>query len=531
MPESVPGYRDLARIGQGGFSMVYRAHQETFDRTVALKVLRMASDDEVHRRFLREVKLTGRLSGHPHVVTILDAGSTESGQPYLATELYEGGSLKDRLRDDGPLPPAEVAAIGAKIADALGAAHALGIVHRDVKPGNILLSRFGEPALADFGVGCLLDAAASNSVLDSFSPHHAAPEVVSRSAPSAASDVYSLGSTLYELLTGQPAFGGEGTEIAAVLWQIVHEPAPATRCPELPGLAAAIDRALSKEPEDRQESAAAFARELRALIQPEPGRGAAAVVAGQSAVPASAVQAYVSAFEPVAAAGGPPRSGEPPQSAQERRRQRWPLFAGLGFALTVLVSLVAALLWTAPSKGSAATQAAPGQSSNGLLGSATGPNGGTNRPGSPGASSSAGLGGVGVGTTLPPGASRPVTVGSTTPAAAVSGVATTGVAAGPVITTAASGSTEPTTKTCTGWTAPVNSNAAGTPVGNDNLRPGPYMNCTALTKLKVADAVDIWCSVVNTNGVAWVYVEVGGSIFGWVPKARMTLDSGTISPC
>src|SRR6266581_1791532 len=131
MAESVPGYRDLTRIGRGGFSVVYRAHQEAFDRPVALKVLRMDSDDEVQRRFLREVKLTGRLTG-----------------------LYEGGSLRDRLRESGPLPPAEVASIGAKIADALHAAHGLGIVHRDVKPGNILISRFGEPALADFGVGC-----------------------------------------------------------------------------------------------------------------------------------------------------------------------------------------------------------------------------------------------------------------------------------------------------------------------------------------------------------------------------------------
>jgi serine/threonine-protein kinase PknK len=548
MAESVPGYRDLARIGHGGFSVVYRAHQEAFDRTVALKILRTASDEEVNRRFLREVKLTGRLTGHPHVVTILDAGTTESGQPYLATELYEGGSLKDRLRADGPLPAAEVAAIGAKIAEALSAAHELGIVHRDVKPGNILVSRFGEPALADFGVGCLLDAAASGTVLNSFSPHHAAPEVMSRSSPIPASDVYSLGSTMYELLTGRPPFGGDGEEIAAVLWKIVHEPAPPVQCPELPGLAEAIGRALAKEPDDRQASAAAFARQLRALIRSEPG-GAMAVPAaeaaaagaaeaaseaeaGQGQVPAAAMKVYVSAFEPVAAgvAAAPPGSDDPPEPAAQRR-QRWPLFAGAGFALTVLISLAAALVWSSPSKGAVAgpptesQTATPGGTAVGVKGkvgstSSSGATGGSTGIGpgaSPGSSQSAvGTGSTGVAKSPAPGTSvtnSPAIVPSTSPAAAPT--------------------SEPTTKTCTGWFASLKSNSTATAVGNDRLRPGPYAACAPLTKINVGDAVNVWCSVVNTNGVIWVYAELSASTSaaGWVPTARIINIVGTINPC
>lgn len=178
--ESVPGYRELARIGHGGFSVVYRAVQESFERAVALKVLTVGPGEDARGRFLREVRLAGRLSGHPHVVTVLDTGTTGSGRPFLAMELYDGGSMKQRLVRSGPLSAPETAVVGAKIAEALAAAHALGVLHRDVKPNNILISRFGEPALADFGVSCLLDSSSSASVLDVFSPQHAAPELMTR---------------------------------------------------------------------------------------------------------------------------------------------------------------------------------------------------------------------------------------------------------------------------------------------------------------------------------------------------------------
>jgi serine/threonine-protein kinase PknK len=287
--EDVPGYRNLVRIGHGGFSTVYRAHQDAFDRSVALKVLTVGFDEDVRRRFLREVKLTGRLTGHPHVVTILDAGMTWSGRPYLATDLYERGSLKDRLNAEGPLPALDVARIGATIADALFAAHEIGILHRDVKPNNILISRFGEPALADFGVACLLDTMASSTILDVFSPHHAAPEVVNRATPGAASDIYALGSTLYQLLRGHPPFGHENDDVMAVLWQIVHEQPPELDCPDLPELPAVVAKALSKDPTDRYPDASAFAQALRALVAGTANQGSSALGGGPR--PAEALQA------------------------------------------------------------------------------------------------------------------------------------------------------------------------------------------------------------------------------------------------
>lgn len=285
-PEHVPGYRDLKRIGHGGFSVVYRAVQESFERDVALKLLTVVGQDEdSRRRFVREVRLAGRLSDHPHVVTVLDTGTTASGRPYLAMDLYDGGSMKQWLTRRGPLSGAQAAGLGAKIADALHAAHALGVLHRDVKPNNILVSRYGEPALADFGVSWLLDASNSSSVLDVFSPQHAAPELMTRGVPTASSDVYALGSTLYELIAGRPPFGGSGHDVRRTIYLALSEPAPPLECPDMPGIAAVIERAMAKEPEDRFPDAAGFGRALRALI---PEGVSSALVMGDAAASASA---------------------------------------------------------------------------------------------------------------------------------------------------------------------------------------------------------------------------------------------------
>ncbi len=260
----IPGYRVLEPVGRGGFSVVYKAHQEALDRVVALKVLTVEpADDRVRQRFLREVRLTTRLSGHPHVVTVLDAGMTTSARPYIAMDYFESGSLHDRLEAQGSLPAADVTAIGAKIGGALSAAHQLGILHRDVKPQNILVSRFGEPALADFGVALLVSSPGSTGRTEALTPCHAAPEILQGAEPSAAADVYSLGSTLYELLAGWPAYQQDGQGIAQLITRIVNEPPPPLTRPDIPEpLRAAVLRAMSRDPAERFGTAAAFVAAL-----------------------------------------------------------------------------------------------------------------------------------------------------------------------------------------------------------------------------------------------------------------------------
>ncbi|SNS44167.1 serine/threonine-protein kinase [Actinomadura mexicana] len=265
MTEDVPGYRVLEQVGEGGFSVVYRAHQERLDRMVALKVLSISAvDDAAMRRFQRECKITGRLSGHPNIVTVLDTGTTRSGRPYIVMEYFEHGALTDRLAREGPLAFAEVLRIGVKMAGALAATHETDVLHRDVKPQNVLLSRYGEPALADFGIARLVDSFDATHT-QAFTPHHAAPEVLEGRPPGIGSDLYSLGSTLYQLLAGRPAFKGPPREgIAPLMLRILNDPPPPIPRPDVPRqVTDVIVRAMAKTPDERFASAVEFAQALQ----------------------------------------------------------------------------------------------------------------------------------------------------------------------------------------------------------------------------------------------------------------------------
>jgi serine/threonine protein kinase len=267
MIDEVPGYRILQRAGEGGFSVVYRAHQERLDRIVALKVLSVdAVDDDTMRRFERECQITGRLTGHPNVVTVLDTGMTSNGRPYISMDYFEHGSLRDRLSREGPLPVPDVLRIGVKIAGALAATHEAEVLHRDVKPQNILVSKYGEPALADFGVARLVDSSEATHT-NAFTPHHAAPEVVNGLPPDATSDVYALASSMYQLLAGGPAFRtGTGSGIGPLMMRILNEPPPPIQRSDLPPqVFDVIATAMAKSPGDRFPSAVAFANHLQQL--------------------------------------------------------------------------------------------------------------------------------------------------------------------------------------------------------------------------------------------------------------------------
>jgi len=158
MPAGLPaelnaaGFEDVHEIGRGGFGVVFRCQQPSLDRTVAVKVLTSGLDDENTERFLREQRAMGRLSGHPNIVTIFQVGATPSGSPFIVMQYQPKDSLHGRIRRDGPLAWIEALSLGVKLAGALETAHRLDVLHRDVKPANILFTDYGDPQLTDFGI-------------------------------------------------------------------------------------------------------------------------------------------------------------------------------------------------------------------------------------------------------------------------------------------------------------------------------------------------------------------------------------------
>jgi serine/threonine protein kinase len=261
------GLSDVARIGEGGFSIVYRAYQRQFDRIVAVKMLTIdAADEPAWQRYQRECAITGRLSGHPNIVHILDSGTTATGRPYLLMDYFERGSLGQLIRTKGPLPLEDVLRLGVKLAGALESAHRAGVLHRDVKPENVLLSRY-EPALADFGIAGLAAGSGSSITVRALTPVHAPPELLDGKPASAASDVYSLGSTLYTALAGRAAFtAAEGETILSVHVRILRDdPPPIRRGDVPPEMEEILLVAMAKDASHRLPSAAALGEQLRNL--------------------------------------------------------------------------------------------------------------------------------------------------------------------------------------------------------------------------------------------------------------------------
>ena len=258
-------YRILEQIGEGGMGVVYRGYQESLNRYVAIKVLRgeLARNQEFIARFGQEARAVARLS-HPNILHVYDAGVVE-GRQYMAMDYAEGGSVKDLLQR-GPIQAERAVSLAAQVADALDQAHQHGLVHRDVKPGNILLARDGRPLLTDFGIARALDASTrlTRTGASIGTPEYMSPEQGLAEPTDGRTDIYALGIVLYEMLTGHVPFHTETP--MATLYKQVHEPPPPLRRndAELPSwLEKVVAKALSKRPADRFQTASEFAAALR----------------------------------------------------------------------------------------------------------------------------------------------------------------------------------------------------------------------------------------------------------------------------
>jgi serine/threonine-protein kinase len=265
-------------VGTGGMSTVFRAHDTQLDRRVAIKILheRYADDPEYLERFRREARAVAQLS-HPNIVTVIDRGD-DGGRQYIVFEHVEGENLKELVERTGRLPVRRALELVLPVADGLAFAHAHGLVHRDVKPQNVLLSREGEVKVTDFGIARSLDVehgvTQTGTVVGT--SEYLAPEQASGRPVSAATDVYSLGVVLWELLAGDVPFTGDN--FVAVALRHLNEPPPSLRerRPDVsPRLDAAVERALAKDPERRFPSMAALAKELRACLAEAEGEASA----------------------------------------------------------------------------------------------------------------------------------------------------------------------------------------------------------------------------------------------------------------
>lgn len=261
------GFEDPEEIGRGGFGIVYRCVQRALDRTVAVKVLTADLEPDNLERFVREQVAMGKLSGHPHIVSIFQVGAAAGGRPYIVMQYHPHGCLGAKIRRSGPISWGEVLHVGVKIAGALETAHRRGTLHRDVKPANILLTEYGEPQLTDFGIARISGGFETTGGVVTGSPAYIAPEVLLGQPSAATSDVYSLASTLFSAATGHAVYERRKDEqVVAQFLRITESPMPDLRASGLPtDICEVVEQAMSRDPCDRPTTAAEFGELLRAI--------------------------------------------------------------------------------------------------------------------------------------------------------------------------------------------------------------------------------------------------------------------------
>jgi eukaryotic-like serine/threonine-protein kinase len=275
-------------VGTGGMSSVYRAHDRLLERHVAIKVLheQFTAEGDYVERFRREARAVAQLS-HPNIVTVIDRGEHEARQ-FIVFEYVDGENLKALVGREGPLPEREAIELALQIARALGFAHEQGLVHRDVKPQNVLLNDGGQAKVTDFGIARSVDVQGGLTQTGTVmgTSDYIAPEQARGSRADAQSDIYSLGAVLYELLTGEVPFPGDN--FVAVAMQHINQPPPSVR-ERRPGLSpcvdAAVRRAMAKEPRDRFRSMDELCSELSACLAELDGNGVSAGAATMVVAP------------------------------------------------------------------------------------------------------------------------------------------------------------------------------------------------------------------------------------------------------
>jgi serine/threonine-protein kinase len=323
-------YELVELVGSGGMSSVYKAHDRLLERNVALKVLHphYGEDEEYVKRFRHEARAVAQLS-HPNIVTVIDRGEAD-GHQFIVFEFVDGENLKELVQRTGPLPTRRAVELALAVAEGLAFAHQNDLVHRDVKPQNVLLNGDGEAKVTDFGIARSLDVehgvTQTGTVLGT--SNYLSPEQARGEQVSPLTDVYSLGVVLYELLTGDVPFPGDN--FVAVAMKHINEPPPdlLARRPDVPmRLAAAVDRALAKDPEQRFRSMDDFAKELRRTL-------------AELAEPDS---------ERTFITQSPLSRQSAPRRARTAPRRRWPLYALL--VVLAVGAIVGGVLGLGGSKG------------------------------------------------------------------------------------------------------------------------------------------------------------------------------------
>lgn len=260
------GYHDAEPVGRGNSAVVYRCKQLSLDRVVAVKVLSSDPDDVDLMYFDREQRAMGRVSGHPNVVPVLHSSRTSTGRPYIVMPYHSRNTLDSWIHSHGPLAVRDAVEIGVRLAGALETAHRAGVLHRDVKPPNVLLTAYGEPQLCDFGIARVAGGpeTASHDIVGSLP--YLAPELFQGADVSVATDIYGLAATVFTVLNGEPPFKPRlGENPVAFVRRVFADPIPDLRAKGVPDpVCAALEQALDLDPERRPSSAAAFGELLRA---------------------------------------------------------------------------------------------------------------------------------------------------------------------------------------------------------------------------------------------------------------------------